>query len=73
MSEQPNNKIFEMNNQKIRYTLQGTQPYVLSGQWPSYFIPTGTEIIPDNSMNNILGYNIEKQEQYSTYNNFNDR
>jgi len=67
MSEQPNNKIFEMNNQQIRYTLQGSQPYVLSGQWPSYFVPAGTEIVSDHSMDNILAYNIPQQEQYATY------
>ena len=67
MYEHPNNKIFEMNNKHIRYTLQGSQPYVLSGQWPSYFVPSGTEIVPDYSMNNLLAYNISQQEQYATY------
>ena len=67
MSEQPNDKIFEMNNQQIRYTLQGSQPYVLSGQWPSYFVPAGTEIVSSHSMDNIVGYNIPQQEQYASY------
>ena len=67
MSEQPNNKYFELNK-NIRYTLQGTQPYVLSGQWPSYFVPSGTIINPDYSMSNITGYN--ENNKYALYNNY---
>ena len=66
MSSQ-NNRKFSMENNKINYTLQGSQPYILSGNWPTQFIPNGTKIIPDCSMNNILGYNLEEQSQYATY------
>ena len=55
------------DDNKVRYTLQGTQPYVLSGQWPDYFVPAGTEMIVDNSMKNIIGFNVQEQEKYAIY------
>lgn len=56
-----------LDDNKVRYTLQGTQPSVLSGQWPDYFVPAGTELIVDNSMKNIIGFNIQEQEKYAIY------
>ena len=62
----PNKRIFEIHDSK--YTLQGSQPYVLSGTWPNNFIPNGTKIINDTSMNFIMGYNILNQDKYANYN-----
>jgi hypothetical protein len=57
-------------NDNISYTLQGSQPYVLSAQWPSNFVPLGTEMVVDNSMNNIVAYNITSHDKYAEYNNY---
>ena len=46
---------------KTQYTLEGTQPYVLTSQWPRAFTPNQTVWKPDNSLKNVTGYNnVEK-------------
>lgn len=39
------------------YTLQGTQPYVLTSNWPKGFTPNKTEYIHDYSLQNIQASN----------------
>ena len=69
MPKQP----FTYDNNRVNYTLQGSQPYVLSGQWPSYFIPNGMEMKIDNSMSNIMGFNVQDQQQFAIYKPFYDK
>lgn len=46
---------------KTQYTLEGTQPYVLTSQWPHAFTPNQTVWKPDNSLKGVTGYNnVEK-------------
>jgi hypothetical protein len=64
----PNKKLFTPND-KTQYTLYGSQPYVLSGGWPSNFTPSGTNMILDHSMDNILAYNISNHDKYASCTN----
>ena len=48
-------------NCNVQYTLGGTQPYVLTSQWPHAFTPNQTVWKPDNSLKKVTGYNdVEK-------------
>ena len=52
-----------MNKQycKTQYTLQGTQPYVLTANWPKGFTPKQTYWKPDYSLRGVTVYNnVEK-------------
>ena len=40
-----------------QFTLQGTQPYVLSSNWPNGFTYNGTKWVHDLSLMNVTGYN----------------
>ena len=40
-----------------QYTLQGTQPYVLTSNWPQGFTYNQTKYVPDLSLQNVTGYN----------------
>ena len=57
-----NNKI----NNNFNYTLRGSQPYVLSSNWPQGFIKAQTTFVPDYSMKNVFSYNQTKCK-FSTY------
>ena len=50
----------------IQYTLGGSQPYVLSGNWPQGFTKPQTEFVPDYSMKNVVSFNPTKCK-YSTF------
>ena len=39
------------------FTLQGSQPYVLTANWSKGFTPNMTYWTPDLSMENVSGYN----------------
>ena len=45
------------NNCVAKFTLQGSQPYVLTGNWPRGFFPNRTEFVADYSMQNVTGAN----------------
>ena len=52
-----------MEKQKYEsvYTLQGTQPYVLTSNWPRGFTPNMCEYVPDFSLQNIQSANDVSQ------------
>jgi hypothetical protein len=41
---------------KTCYTLQGSQPYVLTANWPNGFLPPQTMWVPDLSVTNVRNY-----------------
>ena len=46
---------------RTQYTLGGSQPYVLTSQWPHAFTPKQTYWKPDYSLQGVRGYNdVEK-------------
>ena len=46
---------------RTQYTLGGSQPYVLTAQWPHAFTPKQTYWKPDYSLQGVKGYNdVEK-------------
>lgn len=49
------------NNSYCRssYTLGGSQPYVLTSQWPRAFTKPQTKWVPDYSMAYVNGYNFD--------------
>ena len=51
------NKQLKLNNGKSLYSLQGSQPYVLTGNWTRGFTPNLTEYVPDLSMMNVVPSN----------------
>ena len=68
-----NNKESNKNNindneimPRTYYTLQGSQPYVLTYEWPIGFVKCYSEFKQDNSLNNIEAYNLS--HKYATYN-----
>lgn len=48
------NKQLKLNNGKSLYSLQGSQPYVLTSNWTHGFTPNMTEFVPDYSMMKII-------------------
>ena len=44
-------------NCKSVFTLQGSQPYVLTSQWPKAFTPNMCEFVPDYSLQNVQAAN----------------
>ena len=39
------------------FTLRGSQPYILTSNWPKNFFPNDTQYIPDFSLQNVRAYN----------------
>jgi hypothetical protein len=50
----------------MQFTLQGSQPYVLTGNWPQGFTKSQTQFVPDYSMKNVVSYNQTKCK-FSTF------
>ena len=45
---------------KSQFTLEGSQPYNLSGSWPNRFIKSQTTYVPDYSLIHVKSYNPTK-------------
>ena len=61
-----NNNLNYSNYCGMQYTLGGSQPYVLSSNWPQAFTKPQTDFVPDFSMKNVVSYN-QTNCKFSTY------
>lgn len=64
-----NNNIYKINNNKCpltSYSLQGSQPYILTYNWPNGFILPCTKFEADYSLYNLETYNTT--HKYAVYN-----
>ena len=52
-------------NYKSIFTLKQSQPYVLTGNWPTDFIPSGTQFEPDTSLVNLKTY--DPSDKYHSF------
>ena len=49
-----------------QFTLEGSQPYVLTSNWPQGFTKAQTAFVPDYSMKNVVSYN-QTSCKFSTF------